>query len=132
LVLVRQFIPVEAGTSFHRYSAPLVPGDWELCSVFDDPPCGIASPDQFAALLTDVDRIVLVTDIIDGSGEVYHLDNFSFTEPPVAPTPPTPPATPPAVTPANTGQRAAALKRCKKKTAVKRRKCRRKANRLPV
>jgi hypothetical protein len=41
---------------------------------------------------------------------------------------PTEPATP-------TGQRAAALKRCKKKFAhkrAKRRKCRRKANRLPV
>jgi CSLREA domain-containing protein len=47
------------------------------------------------------------------------------------PTPPTP--TPPAATPGPTGQRAAALKKCKKKkTAQARKKCKKNANKLPV
>jgi hypothetical protein len=50
----------------------------------------------------------------------------------VVPTPPSVPATPPSV-PANTGQRAAALKKCKKKHSAKARKrCRKKAKLIPV
>lgn len=48
-------------------------------------------------------------------------------------TAPPPPPTPPATSPASTGQRAAALKKCKKKkTAQARKKCKKKANKLPV
>ena len=53
----------------------------------------------------------------------------------VCPLPPTPPAalppTPPAAVPAATGQRAAALKRCKKRKGKARKKCKKKAKQLP-
>lgn len=53
----------------------------------------------------------------------------------VVPTPPSVPATPPSppLVPANTGRRAAALKKCKKKHSAKARKrCRKRAKRIPV
>jgi hypothetical protein len=57
-----------------------------------------------------------------------HVTYAEVTPPPTPPPPPTP--TPPA---AATGQRAAALKKCKKKkTAKARKKCKKKANKLPL
>ena len=51
---------------------------------------------------------------------------------PTAPPPPPPSNQPPSYTSAPTGERAAALKKCKKKQGHKRKRCKKKANRLPV
>ena len=119
VVLVRQFIPVESMTSFHRYSAPLVPGDWEACFIGDAPPCPIASPAVFAGVLTELDEISLATDIIDGTGEAYHLDNFSISEPPVS-APATPAAAIPAPPPTTAAPRCPKGKKLVKKKGKRR------------
>ena len=68
--------------------------------------------------------------IVDGAGvpsvaKMVQLD-------PTAPPPPPPSNQPPSYTRAPTGERAAALKKCKKKQGHKRKRCKKKANRLPV
>jgi hypothetical protein len=76
-------------------------------------------------------HIYVVTAI--GGGTVYRLEPESELFPCAPPILSHPPATPPPGEPSVTGQRAAALKKCKKKHSRKaRRKCRKKAKLLPV
>jgi NHL repeat len=71
----------------------------------------------------------------DGPGNVYVADNFNDRVQKFTAGPPDPPASVPTgpTGPTATGQRARALKKCKKKRSkAARKKCRKRANRLPV
>jgi hypothetical protein len=89
--------------------------------------CVSATEAQFRALLAEADYLEVIIDLVDGTGETYTIDNVSLTDAPSAAPPPAGPTGP-------TGQRARAIKRCKKKVAKgpKRKKCLRRARRLPV
>jgi tripartite motif-containing protein 71 len=72
----------------------------------------------------------------DTAGNVYVADNGNqriqrFADPVSSP-PPGPGSAPPSTSPGATGQRAAALKKCKKKRGAARAKCKKKAKRLPL
>jgi hypothetical protein len=88
---------------------------------FANPGLPVSVPDNstttFRATATD----------LAGNDSACSTSSIVYQE--VTPAPPTP--TPPA-TSGPTGQRAAALAKCKKKTASKRHKCRKRANQLPI
>jgi sugar lactone lactonase YvrE len=76
---------------------------------------------------------------VDPAGNVYVADKgndriqkFSGIPSTVTPPPPPPPTPPISAAPARTGERAAALKKCKKKKGKARKKCRKRAGKLPV
>lgn len=76
---------------FTRYSAPLSLEAWQYCAFMDPPPCPAATSAQFSSVIADVNGLVVLGDIVSGSGETYALDNVSVSEPP-APTQPVTPA----------------------------------------
>ena len=119
-------IPPANTTAWQHFSGSLTEPGWLLY----DLGAGTSAPAtqaQFKAVLADATATDVQPDVNTGSGEHYGLDNFVFTNGPVAAGPP-----PPAVS-APTGQRAAALKKCaKKKSKSKKKKCKKRAMLLPV
>lgn len=128
------------GTGWQHLSVPLTETGWDYCTST----CAPATAVQMKCVLADAEggalNLIADLDSPPGTGETYGIDNVLFTDGP--PTslpaecgPPAPPAASPAAGP--TGERAAAIKKCKKKfpgkaKAKKRKKCIKKAKTLPV
>ena len=124
------------GTGWQHLSVPLQESSWDYCAAT----CAAATTVQMKCVLADTEggalNLIADLDSPSGTGETYGIDNVLFTDGPPTTSPecgpPAAPAAPQAAGP--TGQRAAALQKCNKKfpKGPKRKKCTKKAKKLPV
>jgi hypothetical protein len=102
---LRRLFPTSPSAGFQRVTLPLTESGWTLCPTYDSDDCNPnPSAAEFRAVLAGAQYTDILTDIVDGTGETYILDNFRIAEPPPPPAPPVP----------------AKKKKCKKKKGKKR------------
>lgn len=117
--LRREFVvPPTAG--FNRITLPLTEAGWDFCGGVPFT-CAPATQQQFQTVLNTAIYVDLFSDVRNGTGETYALDNMTIAEPAQA-VAPLPVVVPPTPAPPGAGKKAK-CKKAKKGAAAAKKKC---------
>jgi hypothetical protein len=67
------------GTGWQHISVPLVESSWTYC-ISAPPGCGPPTEAEFRGALASAIRLLILGDVVDGTGETYGLDNVILTD----------------------------------------------------